>query len=130
MSETVERLQTATAGLLWTSEADYPFEIFEWTDRTELDRDALLNFLALPPDTQVEHVGVESFFEKAMRDRDWYDEVESARAQRFRDLVAVLHQTLSQIRVFCLGTVEIDVYIVGRSAQETWAGLHTHIVET
>ncbi|MEO0801848.1 MAG: nuclease A inhibitor family protein [Cyanobacteria bacterium J06642_2] len=130
MSETVERLQTATAGLLWTSEADYPFEVFEWTDGTELDRDALLNFLALPPDTQVECMEVDRFFEKAMRDRDWYDEVESARAQKFRDLVAMLHQTLSQIRVFRLGTVEIDVYIVGRSAQETWAGLHTHIVET
>lgn len=130
MSELLDRLQSATHGLLWTSEADYPLEVFEWDGALALTSDALLEHLDLPPETVVECVEFDRFFEKAMRDRDWYDDAERARAQQFRGLVDVLHQTLSDMQVFRIGRTEIDAYVVGRSPDGTWAGLHTRIVET
>jgi hypothetical protein len=51
-------------------------------------------------------------------------------AQRYRALRRVLESTLSGLRVFRLGFVKVDVYLVGRTRSGLWGGLHTTSVET
>ena len=45
-------------------------------------------------------------------------------------LQQAVDQRLSGLRVFRIGEVNIDVYVVGRTADGQWAGLKTHSVET
>ena len=45
-------------------------------------------------------------------------------------LAKVIEENLSDVRVFKVGEVNIDVYIVGRTKQGDWVGLHTKAVET
>jgi hypothetical protein len=50
--------------------------------------------------------------------------------QRFQNLVSVLKQNLSQLQVYRVGNIEIDVYIVGVTDGGGLAGLSTKLVET
>jgi hypothetical protein len=45
-------------------------------------------------------------------------------------IVSVLKQNLWQWQVYRVGSVEIDVYIIGVIPDGEWAGLYTKLVET
>jgi len=69
-----------------------------------------------------------------LRGRDYqrarHDVWEKEEVRKFRDLVQTLKKTLKDIKVFKVGKVEADVYIVGRTESGDWAGLKTKVVET
>ncbi len=65
-----------------------------------------------------------------MTPRAWYGEEEQARMRRFRVLHDVLKAELCDITVYKIGTVAIDVYVVGRGSAGTYYGLTTKVVET
>ena len=48
---------------------------------------------------------------------------------KFKHLVKVLNHNLTDIRVYRVGAVQIDVYIVGKSGKDL-VGLSTIVVET
>ena len=60
-SELINQLQQASEGLLWMSEADYPFEAFVW-EETTVTPELLLRRTGHSPNTPVETVGVDEFF--------------------------------------------------------------------
>jgi len=129
--EVLDSLRAACAGLSFPSERDQPLEAFAWADAgTELDARSLLRRLGLPPDAPVERVEPDAFFEIAVADQDWHGEAERNDARRFRRLVDILKGALSGLRVFRVGRVEIDAYVVGRTTRGDWAGVRTKLIET
>jgi hypothetical protein len=66
----------------------------------------------------------------ATQEDNWHDEEERETVKRFQNLVSILKQNLSQLQVFRVGSVEIDVYIVGVTGGGGLAGLSTKLVET
>ena len=68
---------------------------------------------------------VDDFFALATQEEDWHDQEERETVQRFQNLVGVLKQNLSQLRVYRVGSIEIDVYIVGVTPGGGLAGLST-----
>jgi len=74
-------------------------------------------------------LAVDGFFAIATQEEDWHEE-EQETVQRFQNLVSVLKQNLSQLQVFRVGSIEIDVYIVGVTGGGGLAGLSTKLVET
>jgi glucose dehydrogenase len=73
---------------------------------------------------------VDDFFALAIQEEDWHDEEERETVQRFRQLVSILKQNLSQLQVYRVGDRSIDAYIVGVTPDGDWAGLATKLVET
>ncbi len=73
---------------------------------------------------------VDEFFAIATQEEDWHDQEEREMVQRFQNLVSVLKQNLSQLQVYRVGNIEIDVYIVGVTDGGGLAGLSTKLVET
>jgi len=73
---------------------------------------------------------VDDFFAIAAQEEDWHDQDERETVQRFHNLVSVLKQNLSQLQVYRVGNIEIDVYIVGVTDGGGLAGLSTKLVET
>jgi hypothetical protein len=124
-------LRTASSGLLFPSESEYPFEVFVWKDDArDIDEGALLRLAGRPAGATVERVGLDRFFRNAVAKNDWNDERERTVARRFQDLLRVLKSSLSDVRVFRVGAIEIEVYIVGQTPDGDWAGLRTKVIET
>ena len=126
-AEIIDRLQQATTDLVWTSESDYPFEVVTWSKDTELNPTALFE---LPADTAIETITLQDFFTPALATEDWYGKEELVTVDRYQKLVDAIDATLSDVRVFRIGEIEITVYIVGRTFDRELVGLRTQVVET
>jgi len=124
------QLQQASEGLLFGSETDAPFEVIHSPAQGELTPTKLLQLTEHSPDALVEIVSVDEFFDVANAEEDWHDEEERETANRFQNLVNILKQNLSQLQVYRVGSIDIDVYIVGMIPGGELAGLSTKLVET
>lgn len=125
--EITDRLSTLSKDLLFPSESEYPLEPFTWESAT-LSPETILERSQKTSDTAIESVTLEDFFAQVTADQDWYDDEDRAIAQRFRDLQAAI-ATLENVQVFKVGTVEIDIYIVGAIGPDL-VGLKTTVIET
>lgn len=124
-----EKLTTAVTDLVWLSEADYPFEVIDWQIKT-IDSIILLEKLDLPQDTKIEVVELETFFATATQEKDWYSDRELEDVKRYKNLIRILVTNLQEIKVYRVGKIEIDIYILGKTALKTIAGLKTTVIET
>ena len=132
MSSTiVDELKKATAGLLYPSESDEPFEAFLWENGGgSLTTQHFLDLSGHKPADGVEEVKLDDFFSELTADQDWYGEAERETAEGYRRLLRTLENQLSDLRVFRVGKVNKDIYIVGRTSSGGWAGIRTKAVET
>ena len=122
-----DRLSILSKDLLFPSESDFPLEPFTWESAT-ITPEIILTRSQKPADTAIESINLEDFFAPVMTDEDWFDDEDRAIAQRFRDLKTAI-ATLENVQVFKVGTIEIDVYIVGAIGSDL-VGLKTTIIET
>lgn len=126
----LSKLKAASEGLLFTSESDYPlkpvyFEEFPFTESI------LKKFTGKPANTLVETTTLPYFFRNVTKINPGLLPNQQQTAQRFQALKQLLQQELHNIVVYRVGTVKIDVFIVGALAHNGgYAGLHTTVVET
>ena len=130
--ELLNKLKLATDGLLFMSESEYPFEVFFWQskEKQQVDTEFVLSKLNKPSDTKVEFVDLDSFFEVATTEEEWHSKEDKEIVKKYQNLVKIIKENLSDIKVAKLGDIEIDVYIVGQVASGDLAGLSTKIIET
>ena len=124
-------LTKASSGLLMPSESDYPFTAFTWTDAAKrtLTTARLLEFTAHAPGTGVAVTDLHAFFRNVAYPQPWHDPQQAMNVRKFQRLVKVLERHLTDIRVYRVGTIRIDAYIVGRCGRNL-AGLSTTLIET
>lgn len=128
LSYLVNNLRSLTTNLLWMSEADYPFSVIYWENVDNIPEKLLqINSNRY---TTLEVRELDSFFSRATEEKDWYGEEEKAECKRYQDLVNLLKTNLSEVKVYRVGEVEINCYILGKTDSGTIAGLSTIIVET
>jgi len=113
-------LQKACEGLLFRSESDAELEPFVWTDGAEMTTDRLLELAGIEPETPVKTMELAGFFRA----------VSKAHRPQFDALAKLLKEQLSGVKVYKIGEVEMDVYIIGKTADGNWAGVKTAVVET
>ena len=133
MDTTLEKeLMEATEGLLYQSESDYPFEYVEWDlpDNHSLTEEQVRHCSGHPTDAPVAVQSFDELFERLTQVKDWYGEEETKTAGQYRTLKEKLEKELTEIQVFRIGSIEIDVFILGKSPTGKWAGLKTKAVET
>ena len=125
----LNELRDATRGLTFMSESDYPFEVFEW-GKAEPTPEFLRGLAGGDPAAPVETRTAAQFFRAATSEPDWKGADELAAAKRFQALLRLLEENLSDLKVFRVGAVNLPVYVAGRSAEGTWLGVSTRVVET
>ena len=132
-------LQQASAGLLWLSEADFPWEVIYWQHLSELTPKILLQQINYDCTSKVETKELEQVFAVATAEQDWHNEAEKQEVERYQSLVNLLHHYLDNIQVYRVGEKEIELYVLGQTkhqaigcatAQKAIAGLKTKIIET
>ncbi|MBN3884272.1 MAG: nuclease A inhibitor family protein [Nostoc sp.] len=130
-NEITEKLKQASADLLMMSESDYPFEVFLWTDQANtLTTQKLLQLTDHPQDSSVEEVALDYLFRNCASEQEWHDEQQKQNVKKFQTLVQTLKDNLNEIKVYRIGTIDIDVYIIGKTSSGDIAGLSTKVVET
>jgi len=128
--ELIDELREATRGLLFMSESDYSFEIVRWDGVAEPAPDFLRGLTGHADSEPVETQSAEEFFRVAASEAEWKGEEELAAARKFQTLLRLLEENLSSVRAFRVGTINMPVYVVGRSPSGAWLGVSTRVVET
>ena len=123
MSKTdLTALKKAADGLLLPSESEEPIEVIAWGGETgQLTDQEVLRLSGHKPGDRVEATDLDDIFR---------DAVAGDNAKKFQKLIKTLKDTLDDIRVYRVGEVEKDVYIVGKTKGGGWAGLKSKVVET
>ncbi len=107
------------------------FKVFQWESQSAtLTDQQLLERTHHSMDTAIETVSFDEFFAAATQDQDWFDTEEKAVAAKYRLLVDLLRQHLSDLKVYRVGEVRIDLYAVGQMQTGEVIGLTTQAVET
>lgn len=127
---TRERLEQAAEGLLFLSETDAPFEYVELPGITgEMTAEVVASAVDAAG-APVETRSLDDFLAGHIERADPADAVGQANVPRFRALKAVLAETLSGVRVFRVGEVDLRYYVLGRTKEGGVAGLVTRALET
>lgn len=127
--EVLTALQTASEQLVFVSEADYPFTTLMW-ENCALSREQILERIGYDLSTPIKIVELDDFFAVTITEQDWHEQEEQRIVERYKKLLKVLKQNLTDIKVYRLGVVDIDVYIIGKTADGDFAGLATKVIET
>ena len=131
-SDLINILKQTSNGLICTSESDYPFEVFLWNSlgQDSLTTEELLQQTNHSQDTLVEVEDCDTFFKEATQEQDWHGLEEQETVKKYQTLVKTLKDNLMDIKVYRIGIVAIDVYIVGKTPSSDLVGLSTKVIET
>lgn len=128
----MRQLQEAAHDLLYPSETDAPLEPFAWQNikDSSFSTEKLLLATRHKRDIPVEGLELAEFFAPVTRVEEWMDDSEKLTSERFQALRETLEGLLTDISVYRVGVVNVDVYIVGRTEDGYYAGISTKLVET
>lgn len=129
----LKKLKKLTAGLQFQSESDYPVEPLMIPANEEPSLSAQEIVERKKKSTAggaVRELDLDQFFSAATEEQDWHGPEEREAVTRFQTLVKTLKENLSDIKVYRIGEVEADVYVVGRTTSGDFAGVSTRVVET
>lgn len=120
----IQALRKASAGLMYPSESDVPFDVFRWETSGSpqaFARDAVA--FHVEKGRAIEEIAIEPFFSEIAGALD---------PHKLSELRRTLQTQLSGLRIFRVGVgeAEVDIYLLGQISGGYWAGLHTRSVET
>jgi hypothetical protein len=125
-----EKIQKASEGLYYISETDAEIFPFVGSKTDAVTRENLLQQLKVKPDTPIEERKFSDFFSRLAKIQDWFGEEEKQAAAKFAELKELLESHLKDLKVFKVGRIQIDIYIVGLDSESRLCGITTKAVET
>lgn len=78
----------------------------------------------------VEERNFEDLFKRLTEIQEWFGDEETRTANKFSELKEFLVKNLRDIKVFKIGKIEVDIYIVGLDTNDILKGVWTKAVET
>lgn len=134
ISLTGEKLFTALrkvcTGLVFVSETDSPVEPFLVEKKHGISLAAFTAGKRSFDEKNFKTDSATDFFERLTRHAEWYGEREIRAAARFSELRDLIFGNLIDVELIRVGSVRIEIVIVGRDAEGNLAGVKTSSVET
>lgn len=133
MSDLRRRVEEAAEGLTYTSESDRPFEWFELPGGAAGWPYGIGEFArrtGAAADAPLEERTLDRFFKPHIESTDLYDTRAQEIRPRYEALKRLLATGLREVRVFRVGRIAIDCYVVGDDGRGNLAGVRTVAVET
>lgn len=125
-----EKIKKAVEGLYYISETDAEIFPYSGGKTGEVSAETILSQTKTSNNPNVEERDFSQFFERLTKLQDWFGDEEKNIAQRFAELKHLLEENLRDIKVFKIGSIELDIYVVGLDKENNLAGIKTKAVET
>jgi hypothetical protein len=120
-------IKKSTDGLTYMSETDAPVEPFSSGRADTVD---IVKFIENDGAVKREKLSAKKFFDRLTTVSDWFGPEQTETARRFLELEKLLEENLSELTVFKIGRIQIDIYVVGLDADKNLIGIKTKAVET
>ena len=125
-----EQIKNAAEGLWYISETDAEIFPFTGSKSKEVTKETLLAQIGKPSDAPVEERDFEQMFERFVKIQDWFGDEEKETAAKFAALKELLKKNLTDLKVFKVGRIDLDIYFVGLDKDGNLAGIQTKATET
>ncbi len=129
-SQLADKIRDLTNGLFYISETDSPVGLFTGSRAAVVNGREMLKQTGGSKNQSIKEISFEIFFENLTKIKDWYGDREKETAARWAKLKDLLESNLSEASVFRIGTIQIDIYVVGLNEEGRLAGIQTKAVET
>lgn len=128
--DVLERIAEACQGLNFVSETDSDVRPLFLGPLDDISPASFGKVVAQTAGATITERDAGGFFAALTKARSWQTPAQARNAKRFAELEKLLNAELQDLRVFRVGRVRIDIYVVGRDAAGNWLGVKTHAVET
>lgn len=118
------------SGLYYLSETDSEIFLFAGGKAEAVTREIILSQTKSANDLPVEEREFEEFFSRLTKIEDWFGDEEKETAEKFMALKELLKKKLKKLKVFKIGSIELDIYVVGLDSEGFLTGINTKAVET
>ena len=125
-----EQIKKAAEGLYYISETDAEILPFSGEPAQSVSKEEILKQTKSAANSPVEERDFSEFFARLTEIQDWFGDEEKQTAEKFGRLKDLLQSNLKDLRVFKVGKIQLDVYIVGLDQTGKLAGIKTKAVET
>lgn len=126
----LDELRLACSGLFYISETDAEIRPFDGKKADEVSGKELLRITGKSENCPVEIRDFQEIFDRLTKTQDWHSFAEKETVKRFLKLSKILKTNLSDLKVLKLGSINIEVYIVGLDRDSNLVGIKTDSVET
>lgn len=124
------KLIEATKNLYYISETDAEITPFIGRPASAVTRQEVLLQIGKPVDEAVEERDFSEMFERLTKIQEWFGEEETETAKKFEHLRDLLTENLKDLKIYKIGRIELDVYVVGLDKRGILTGIKTKAVET
>ncbi len=125
-----EQIKIAVRGLYYISETDALIQPFIGKQAKAVSKQEILSQTKKVANSTVEEKDFAGFFSRLTEIQDWFGEEEKEIAQKFVQLKELLEKNLRDLKVFRIGEIQLDIYVVGLDAENNLLGIETKAVET
>ncbi|MGD1907796.1 MAG: nuclease A inhibitor family protein [Leptolyngbyaceae cyanobacterium] len=138
LADITTQLDCLTQDLCFPSEADTPWQVVVWPESAELT-DALLQHLDQPAEASVVSQSLTDLSEQVERRCRGYgaegkamveDRSQRTIAAQHQQLFQYLEDQLSEVQIFRVGEVTVEVVVIGVAETGDWVGVRTQSIET
>lgn len=128
--ELIEQIKKAVTGLYYISETDAEILPFAGEKAESVSREAILSQTENAVNSPVEERNFAGLFTRLTENQDWFGDEEIETAKKFVRLKELLEKNLRDLKVFKIGKINLEVYIVGLDAENNLMGVKTKALET
>jgi hypothetical protein len=119
-----------TKNLYYISETDAEILPFTGQSAASVTKDEVLRQTGRLPGEKIEERDFDQIFERLTKIQDWFGDEETETAEKFAVLRDLLSENLTDLKVFKIGEIELDIFFVGLDEQRRLIGIKTKAVET
>ncbi len=128
--ELAKQIKKITKGLYYISETDAEIFLLIENKAEAVTVEEVLKQTESAADTPVEERDFNTFFARLTEKQEWFGDEETATANKFAELKKLLENNLRGLKVFKIGKIELDIYVVGLDSESNLMGIKTKAVET
>ena len=125
-----EKLKKAVKNLFYISETDAEIQPFVGQTASAVTINDILRQTEKSLNEKVEERDFGQLFERLTKIQDWFGDEEKEKAKKFAIVRDLLTENLKDLKVFKVGEVEVEIFIVGLDEQGKLIGVKTKAVET
>jgi hypothetical protein len=124
------RLKAACEGLTYMSETDSDVTPMFGKKVSGSTTQEVLSAIGVAAKDKIETADADSFFSRLASYKEWFTGQQKVNADRFGALKNLLESELADLKVYRVGKIRIEIYVIGVDKNEKVAGVTMKAIET